>query len=112
MTGRGTTGAGRPQIAGVPRVHRFRELDGRGTTGNIILTSRSNQGWLQSNSLVETTSNDPRQYGGERSEVILSLDEVVAWLEAVRWTGDNRKDQMSLRQQCEEEKVKECKPQE
>ena len=32
MTERGTTGTGRPQIGGVPRVHRFRKLDGRGTT--------------------------------------------------------------------------------
>ena len=33
-------------------------------------------------SRIETTSSDPRQYGGERDEVIPSLDEVVAWLEA------------------------------
>ena len=31
-TQRGTTCAGRLQIAGVPRVHRLRELDGRGTS--------------------------------------------------------------------------------
>ena len=31
---------------------------------------------------VDTTSSDLRQYGGERSEVIPSLDEVAAWLEA------------------------------
>ena len=36
MTERGTTGAGRPQITGVPRVHRILELDGCGTMrGNI-----------------------------------------------------------------------------
>ena len=36
MTGRGMTSAGRPQITGVPRVHRFLKLDGRGTTGDDI----------------------------------------------------------------------------
>ena len=36
MTERGTTGAGRPRITGVPRVHRILELDGCGTMrGNI-----------------------------------------------------------------------------
>ena len=34
--------------------------------------------WRQWNSLVDTTSSDPRQYGGERAEVIPSLHEVVA----------------------------------
>ena len=42
----------------------------------------SNQCWRQWNSLVDTTSSDPLQYGGERAEVIPPLDEVVAWLEA------------------------------
>ena len=42
----------------------------------------SNQGWRQWNSLVDTTSSDPLQYGGERAEVIPPLDEVVAWWEA------------------------------
>ena len=35
MKERGTTGAGRPQITGVPRVHRhLKRTHGRGTTGN------------------------------------------------------------------------------
>ena len=38
----------------------------------------SNQGWRQWSSLVDTTSSDPRQYGGERAEVIPSMDDVVA----------------------------------
>ena len=36
MTERGATGAGRPQIAGVPRVHRFLKLDGCCTTGDDL----------------------------------------------------------------------------
>ena len=47
VTERGTTGAGRPQIAGVPRVHRFRELDGRGTTGDNIRHGQTRV-WLES----------------------------------------------------------------
>ena len=37
MTERGTTGAGRPRITGVPRVHRTLELDGRGFRNDILL---------------------------------------------------------------------------
>ena len=32
----GKTGAGEPQISGVPRVHRTHELDGCGTMGSNI----------------------------------------------------------------------------
>ena len=63
---------------------------------------------------VDTTSKDPRQYGGERAEVVPSLDEVVCLVGGrAGWTpakakpkkrgmsgaGDSRRDQMSLRQQ-------------
>ena len=45
MKERGTTGAGKPQITGVPRVHRrfklVRSTHGRGTTGNDILLGRT-----------------------------------------------------------------------
>ena len=69
MKERGTTGAGEPQITGVPRVHRHTmRTHGRGTTGNA--TPWSNQ-W---NSPVALTSNDPQQYGDGRSEVIPSFD--------------------------------------
>ena len=44
-------------------------------------SSWSNQGWRQWE-FVDTTSSEPRQYGGERAEVIPLLDEVVAWWEA------------------------------
>ena len=41
MKERGTIGAGRPQITGVPRVHRhLKRTHGRGT-GNIILLGRT-----------------------------------------------------------------------
>ena len=77
----------------------------------------SNQGWLQSNSPVETTINDPRQCGGERDEVIPSLVVVVAWLEAGLLDARegeteepfhvgrcSRRDQMSVRQQLRRRK--------
>ena len=45
MKQRGTTGAGEPQITGVPRVHRPPELvhstHGRGTAGNDIPLGRA-----------------------------------------------------------------------
>ena len=38
----GTTGAARPQITGVPRIHRHLErTHGSGTTGNLILLGRT-----------------------------------------------------------------------
>ena len=37
MAERGTTGAGRPQITGVPRVHRTLELDGCGARNDFLL---------------------------------------------------------------------------
>ena len=45
MTERGTTGAGRPHIARVPRVHRFLELDGRCTTGDEIRHDQTRVGY-------------------------------------------------------------------
>ena len=45
MTERGTTGAGRPQTAPVPWVRRFRELDGRGTTGDEIRHGQTRVGY-------------------------------------------------------------------
>ena len=66
MTERGTTGAGRPEITGVPRVHQFLKLDGRSTTGYNIHLGQTRVGYKSSP--VDTTSSDPRQYGGERSE--------------------------------------------
>ena len=71
MKERGTTGAGRPQIIGVLRVHGHPKLvhstHGRGTleTGNDILFGRSG---------VDTRSNDPRQYDDGWDEVIPSFD--------------------------------------
>ena len=53
----------------------------------------SNQGWLQWNSPVDTTSNDPRQYGGERGEEAKPKNRPMSG------AGDGRSDQMSLRQQ-------------
>ena len=67
MKQRGTTGAGEPQTTGILRVHRhLKQTHGRGTTGNAILLSRT--------SVVDTMSNDPRQYGDGRGEVIPSFD--------------------------------------
>ena len=89
----------------------------------------SNQGWLPWNSPVDTTSKDPRQYGGERSEVIPSLDEVVAWLEAGlldpsegeteepshvgRWRQQKgpHEPQAAFEKEAEEERIGEYKPQ-
>ena len=45
MTERGTTGAGRPQITGVPRVHRSLELDGRGMAGSDIRLGQTRVGF-------------------------------------------------------------------
>ena len=42
MKDRGTTGAEKPEITGVPRVHRhLKRTHGRGTTGNDILRGRN-----------------------------------------------------------------------
>ena len=42
MKERGTTGAGKPEISGVPRVHgHLKRTHGRGTTGNDILRGRT-----------------------------------------------------------------------
>ena len=45
MTERGKTGAGRPPITGVPRVHRFLKPDGRGTTGDDIRNGQTRAGY-------------------------------------------------------------------
>ena len=45
MTERGTTGAERPQINGVPRVHQFLKLDGRSTTGDNIHLGQTRVGY-------------------------------------------------------------------
>ena len=50
MKDRGTTGAGEPQITGVPRVHRhLKRTHGRCTTGNAILLCQT-----QWNSPIDT----------------------------------------------------------
>ena len=42
MTERGTTGAGRTPITGVPRVHRhLKRTHGRGAIGNDVLLGRT-----------------------------------------------------------------------
>ena len=41
MKERGMTGAGEPQITGVPRVRQPLKLDGRGTTGSGICLGRT-----------------------------------------------------------------------
>ena len=77
MKERGTTGAGRPQITGVPRLHRhLKRTYGRGT-GNVVplgQTSGIRPVDTQWNSPVDTTISDPQQYGDGRSEVIPSFD--------------------------------------
>ena len=74
MKERGTTGAGEPQITGVPRVHRdLKRTHGRGHNWERH-SPWSNQGSPQRNSPVDTTSNDQRQYGDGRGEVIPSFD--------------------------------------
>ena len=62
MTELGTTGAGELQIAEVPRVHRSLE---RGTTGDDLSHGQTRVGFPW-NLPTDTTSKDPRQYGGER----------------------------------------------
>ena len=92
MKERGTTGAGEPQITGVPRVHRHLKYShGRGTTGNAILlclkSVPSNDGIISRpvrhhtavdhctwSSPSDTMCNDPRQSGDGRGEVIPSFD--------------------------------------
>ena len=65
----GTTVAGRPQIAGVPRVRRTLRLDGRGT-GNIIpLGQTSGIRPLTHCAIRPSTPRD-----GGRGEVIPSFD--------------------------------------
>ena len=75
MKERGTTGAGEPQITGVPRVRRhLKRTHRRGTTGNDISPWSNQWNSTQWNSPVDTVSNDPRQYGDGRCEVIPSFD--------------------------------------
>ena len=92
-------------------------------------SSWSNQCWIQWNSPVGTTSSDPRRCGGERSEVIPSLDEVMACLEAGlldategeteepshvgRWRQQNGPDepQAAVEKEVEEERIDQHKPQ-
>ena len=76
MKERGTTGAEGPQIAGVPRVHRHQAgTQYSWTWHNWERHSPwSNQGSPQWNSPVDTTNNDPRQYGDGGGEVIPSFD--------------------------------------
>ena len=70
MKERGTTGAGKPEISGVPRVHRhLKRTHGRRTTGNDILRGRTS-----GIRPVDTMSNDPRQSGDGRAKVIPSFD--------------------------------------
>ena len=69
MKERGTTGAGRPQITGVPRVHRhLKHAHGRGTENTILFCRTSGT------HPAGTLSDDPRQYGDGRGEVTPSLD--------------------------------------
>ena len=75
VTERGTTGAGEPQIAGVPRVHRSLELDGRGT---IPRWTKSRPGWRPACWTQVKAKPKYRPMSG---------------------AGDSRMDQMSLRQQ-------------
>ena len=64
MTERGTTGAGEPQITGVPRVHQHLKRNGRWHHWERH-SPWSNQDLPQWKSPVNVTSNDPRQFGGE-----------------------------------------------
>ena len=67
MKEHGTTGAGRPQITGAPRLHRH--LECTHTTGNIVLFGRtSGTRPLTPRAVIS------RQYGDGRGEVISSFD--------------------------------------
>ena len=77
MTERESTGAGRPRIAGVPRDSSSNPQ--AGWTWYWECRSPWSNQWnspvdTQWNSTVDTTSNDPRQCGGGRDEVIPSFD--------------------------------------
>ena len=74
MKERGTTGAGEPPITGVPRVHRTPQAYSWTWHNWERLSPWSNQGSPLWNSPVDTSSNDLRQYGAGRDEVIPSFD--------------------------------------
>ena len=111
MTERGTTGAGRPQIAGVPRVHRFRELDGRGTTGDDIRHGQTRVGYNRIRQLKPPAMIHGSMVANGTKSSPHWTKSWLAW--RLAWTpakakpknrsmsraGDSRTDQMSLRQQ-------------
>ena len=103
VTERGTTGAGKPQIAGVPQVHRFRELDGRGTTGDDIRQGRPLKppAMIHGCMVANGTKLVPHW---TKSWLVWRL---ACWTPAkakpknrsMSCSGESRRDQMSLRQQ-------------
>ena len=106
MTERGTTGAGRPQITGVPRVHQFLKLDGRSTTGKTFTLVKPGLATRVRPLTPPAVIHGSMVANG--AKVIPSLDEVVAcWTPAkakpknrlILGAGDGRRDQMSFRQQ-------------
>ena len=113
MTECGTTRAGRPQITGVPRVHRTLELDGRGTMGDNRLGCN---GICPLPSLA-TIHGSPMTNGaklhhhGTKSRLGGRL---VCWIPAkarlknrlASGAGDRRKNPMSLGQQFRKRKLR------
>ena len=114
MTERGTTGAGEPQIARVPRVHRTLELDGCGTVGGNIRLGYNGICPLTSQATIHgspVTNGAKLSHHGTKSRLGGRL---AYWTPAqarpknrlASGTGNNRRDQMSLRQQLRRRKLR------
>ena len=123
MTKRGTTGAGRPQTTGVPRVHRFLKLDGCGTTGDDLRFGQTRVGDKGIRSLTPPVvihgmaGNGPKLFprwtrswlGGEASFLDPSEGETEEPSHVRRWRQQKGPDESQSA--VEEERIDEYKPQ-
>ena len=112
MTERGTSGAGRPQITGVLRGHRFFKLAGRGTSGDDIRLARTQGGYIGIRPLTPPVGIHGSMVANGAKLFPHWTKSWLGWRPAC-WTpvkakpknclmlgaGDSGRDQMSLRQQ-------------
>ena len=122
MTERGRTGAGEPQITGVPRVHRHLKLDGRGTTGDAIRLGQTRLGYNGIRPLTppamihgSTVANGAKLFRGLVGGRLLdpSEGETEEPSHVGRWRQHEGPDeaQAAVEKEVEEERINEYKPQ-
>ena len=101
MTECGTTGAGEPQITGVPRVHRTLELDGCGTMGGNIRLGYNGICLLTS---PATIHGSPVTHRARLSHH--GMTQAKPKNRLMSGAGDSRRNQMSLRQQLRKRQLR------